>query len=202
MVSALAWKFLEGPRIGPGTFWNFRREKPKMFRSCRNRRCCFSLIKITTPEMFRIMPRIILEGAGNVLGPSGIFQKKCFAENILSQHEGTRSHESGVTCLVAFCLGSTHVSRRHVGGLLPPPWEGARLWLAKGVPPWCPLGAPLELPFHPSCGTCSMGVLVFPPPPHPLPWPIKGGEGAAILLIPSHIQVPCNDLASLSLPAK
>ena len=119
MVSALAWKFLEGPRIGLGTFGKFRREKPKMFRSCYNRRCCFSLIKITTPEMFRIMPRRILEGAENVLGPSGIFQKKCFAENILSQHEGTRSHESGVTCLVAFCLGSTHVSRRHVGGLLP-----------------------------------------------------------------------------------
>jgi hypothetical protein len=64
-----------------------------------------------------------------------------------------------------------------------PPMGGTRLWPAQGVPPWCPLGAPLVLPFHPSCGTCSMGVLVFPPPPHPLPWPIKGGEGAAILLI-------------------
>ena len=147
MVSALAWKFLEGPRIGLGTFGNFRREKPKMFRSCRNRRCCFSLIKITTPEMFRIMPRRILEGAGNVLGPSGIFQKKCFAENILSQHEGTRSHESGVTCLVAFCLGSTHVSRRHVGGLLPPPHGRGQ---GCGWPRGCLHGVPLvpHLSYH------------------------------------------------------
>ena len=144
MVLAFAWKFLEGPRIGLGTFGNFRREKPKMFRSCRNRRCCFSLIKITTPEMFRIMPRRILEGSGNVLGPSGILQNFFFAENILSQHEGTRSHESGVTCLVAFCLGSTHVSRRHVGGLLapPPPMRGGKVVAGQGgasmVSPWCP----------------------------------------------------------------
>ena len=83
-----------------------------------------------------------------------------------------------------------------------PPMGGGKVVAGQGgasmVSPWCPL----ELPFHPSCGTCSMGVLVFPRPPHPLPWPIKGGEGAAILLIPSHIQVPCNDLASLTLPAK
>src|SRR3989337_1180344 len=99
-----------------------------MFRSCRNRCCCFSLMKTTIPEMFRNTPRIILEGTGNVLGPSGIFSEETVAENILSQREGTRSHESGVACLVAFCLGGTHVSRRHVGGLLGGPlWGGGKV---------------------------------------------------------------------------
>jgi hypothetical protein len=40
-------------------------EKTKMFRN-----------KTNIPEMFRRVSRIILEGAKNVLGPSGIFQKK------------------------------------------------------------------------------------------------------------------------------
>src|SRR3990170_298756 len=57
------------------------------------------------------------------------FFRKSFAENILSQHEGTRSHESGVACLVAFCLGSTLVSRETcwwlVGG--PPPHGGGQV---------------------------------------------------------------------------
>ena len=145
MVSALACKFLEGPRIGLGTFGNFRREKPKMFRSCRNRRCCFSLIKITTPEMFRIMPRIILEGTGNVLGPSGIFQKKVSRKTSCLSTRG-QAHESGVTCLVVFCLGSTHVSRRHVCGLLGPTWEGQGCVQPRG----CLHGVPLvpHLSYH------------------------------------------------------
>src|SRR3989337_619793 len=76
-----AWKFSEDARIGLGTSGNFRREKPEMFRSCRNRFCCFSLMKTTIPEMFRNMPRIILEGAGNVLGPSRNFREHpCFVE--------------------------------------------------------------------------------------------------------------------------
>src|SRR3989337_2863741 len=93
--------------------------------------------------MFRIMPRIILEGAKNVLGPSGIFRKS-FAENILSQREGTRSHETGVACLVAFCLGSMHVSWRHVGGLLGGPPHGGRQ--GGGRPKGCHGGVPLVPP--------------------------------------------------------
>src|SRR3989337_2365902 len=72
----IAWKFLEDARIGLGTSGNFQRSKPEMFQNCRNRCCCFSLMKTTIPEMFRKIPGIILEGARNVLGPSGIFQKK------------------------------------------------------------------------------------------------------------------------------
>ena len=118
-----------------------------MFRSRRNRCCCFSLMKITFPEMFRSMPRIILEGAGNVLGPSGIFQKKQSWKNTLSQFWGTRSHESGVACLVAFCLGNTHVSWRHVDGLLPPPWGDKGLGRPRRSPPWGPTCSTF-LPLH------------------------------------------------------
>src|SRR3989337_2229489 len=78
---------------------------------------------------------------------SGTFQNfsgKSFTENILSQREGTRSHESGVACLVAFCLGSTLVSRETcwwlVGG---PPHEGGQ---ACGRPSRGPLGCPLVPP--------------------------------------------------------
>ena len=108
MVSALAWKFLEGPRIGLGNFENFRREKPKMFRSCRNRRCCFSLIKITTPEMFRSCRyrfgcfsqmkitkpklfrnalKIILVGTRNVLSPHKYFQFERTLKNVIMNSE-------------------------------------------------------------------------------------------------------------------
>ena len=106
------------------------------------------------------------------------FSEKSFAENILSQREGTRSHESGVACLVAFCLGSMHVSWRHVGGLLggPPPWGDKVLGCHGSVPLVPPLCYLFTLP----CWTCSMGSLVFPPPPHPLPWPINRGGGAAL----------------------
>ena len=65
-------------RHTPGTFWRvpelfwellefFRRKKPKMFRSCRNRFACFSLMKIIDPELFRNASRFILVGTGNVL---------------------------------------------------------------------------------------------------------------------------------------
>ena len=80
------------------------------------------------------------------------FFRKSFAENILSQHEGTRSHETGVACLVAFCLGSMHVSWRHVGGLLGgPPMGGDKVWAgpraAMVVSPWCPPCVTI-MPFH------------------------------------------------------
>ena len=170
-----------------------------MFRSRQNRCCCFSLMKITIPKMFRSMPRIILVGAGNVLGPSGIFQKMRSWKNTLSQFWGTRSHESGVACLVAFCLGNTHVSWRHVGGLLPPPMGGTRAWPAKEV---SSLGPHLLHLLTLTCVTCGMGILVFSPPPHPLPWPINRGcvgcHFSSILSNTCHWTC----LASLSLPAK
>ena len=50
--------------------------------------------KTIIPEMFRNASRIILEGAGNVLGPSGIFPERTRAKNTMSQPRGTRSHDS------------------------------------------------------------------------------------------------------------
>src|SRR3990170_2289948 len=71
------------------------------------------------------------------------FSEKSFAENILSQREGTRSHESGVACLVAFCLGSIHFSWRNVGGLWGPPPRGGGTHVWAG-PKGCPHGVPLH----------------------------------------------------------
>jgi hypothetical protein len=68
MVSEHAWKFLEGARIVLGTSEIFPEKKPEMFRSCRNRFGCFSLMKITDPELFWNASKIILGGTGNVLG--------------------------------------------------------------------------------------------------------------------------------------
>src|SRR3989337_996929 len=83
------------------------------------------------------------------------FFRKSFAENILSQHEGTRSRESGVACLVAFCLGSMHVSWRHVGGLLGGPPLGGRQDV--GRPKGCHGGAPLVLPLCPFMCDMKLG---------------------------------------------
>jgi hypothetical protein len=55
------------------------------------------------------MPRIILEGARNVLGPSGIFWEETVAENILSQREGTRSHDLWAVLLGCPLWGAAHV---------------------------------------------------------------------------------------------
>src|SRR3989337_784446 len=63
------------------------------------------------------------------------FSEKSFAENILSQREGPRSHESGVACLV--------------GG--PPRGGGDKVWAgpraAMVVSPWCPPCVTI-MPFH------------------------------------------------------
>jgi hypothetical protein len=85
MVSAHAWKFLEGARIVLGTSGIFPKKKPEMFRSCRNRFGCFSQMKITNPELSRNASKIILVGTGNVLRPTEIFldltvAEKCFHE--------------------------------------------------------------------------------------------------------------------------
>jgi hypothetical protein len=56
MVLAHTWKFLEGARIVLGTSGIFPEKKnPEMFRSCRNRFGCFSLMKITDSELFGTM---------------------------------------------------------------------------------------------------------------------------------------------------
>jgi hypothetical protein len=85
MVSAHAWNFLEGARIVLGTSEIFLEKKTEMFRSCQNRFGCFSLMKITDPELFRNASKIILVGTGNVLRPTEIFSdltvaEKCFYE--------------------------------------------------------------------------------------------------------------------------
>jgi hypothetical protein len=85
MVLAHTWKFLEGARIVLGTSGIFPEKKPEMFRSCRNRFGCFSLMKITNSELFRNASKIILVGTGNVLRPTEIFSdltiaKKYFRE--------------------------------------------------------------------------------------------------------------------------
>jgi hypothetical protein len=73
MVSAHAWKFLEGARIVLGTSGIFPEKKREMFRSCRNHFGCFSLMKIIDLKMFWNMSRIILVGTGIILRPTEIF---------------------------------------------------------------------------------------------------------------------------------
>src|SRR3990170_6720029 len=75
----------------PELFWEllgfFRRKKPEMFRSCRNRFGCFSLMKITNPELFRNASKIILVGTGNVLRPTEIFSDLTVAEKCFMNSE-------------------------------------------------------------------------------------------------------------------
>jgi hypothetical protein len=82
--------------------------------------------------MFQNVPRIILEGAKNVLGPSGIFWEETVAENILSQREGTRSHDSW-----AILLGRPFGGQPMFGGFLgrEHPCLVEHVWWGWG-PPW------------------------------------------------------------------
>ena len=61
----------------------FLGQKPKMFRSYRNRFGCFSQMKITNPKLSRNTSKIICVGTGIILRPTKIFSnlmitKKCF----------------------------------------------------------------------------------------------------------------------------
>ena len=58
-----------------------------MFRSCRNRFRCFSQMKITNPELFRIALKIILVGTGNVLSPHKYFQFDRTLKNVVVNSE-------------------------------------------------------------------------------------------------------------------
>jgi len=78
---------LEGARIILETSGNFPEEKPEMFRSCRNRFGCFSQMKITNPELFRIALKIILVGTGNVLSPHKYFQFDRTLKNVVVNSE-------------------------------------------------------------------------------------------------------------------
>ena len=89
LVSAQAWKFLEGTRIVLGTSEIFRRKNLEMLRSCRNRFSCFSQMKIINPELFRNASKIILGGAGNVPGLQEFFRIKQTMEILLWIVENT-----------------------------------------------------------------------------------------------------------------
>ena len=58
-----------------------------MFRSCRNRFRCFSQMKITKPELFRLALKIILVGTGNVLSPHKYFQFDRTLKNVVVNSE-------------------------------------------------------------------------------------------------------------------
>jgi len=127
--------------------------------------------------MFWNMSRIILEGAGNVLGN---FSEEIVVENILSQREGTRSHSSWE--LFLGCFGAPPLrgqrlvaGQRCWGG----PWWGAaptnggKCWEIVGPhvgTPWTRehvfsmFGGNMFSLF----GGCMFSGLKFQPPP-PLP---------------------------------
>ena len=85
MVSAHAWKFLEGARIVLGTSGIFPEKKPEMFRSSRNRFGCFSLKKNIVPELFRNAFKIVLVGTGIILGHTEIISDLTDAEKCLRE---------------------------------------------------------------------------------------------------------------------
>lgn len=58
-----------------------------MFRSCRNRFRCFSQMKITKPELFRLALKIIFVGTGNVLSPHEYFQFDQTLKNVVVNSE-------------------------------------------------------------------------------------------------------------------
>src|SRR5213083_426295 len=58
-----------------------------MFRSCRNRFRCFSQMKITNLDLFRITLKIILVGTGNVLSPHKYFQFDRTLKNVVVNSE-------------------------------------------------------------------------------------------------------------------
>ena len=58
-----------------------------MFRSCRNRFRCFSQMKITKPELFRLALKIILVGTRIVLSPHEYFQFDQTLKNVVVNSE-------------------------------------------------------------------------------------------------------------------
>ena len=60
-----------------------------MFRSCRNRFRCFSQMKITKPELFRLALKIILVGTRIVLSPHAYFQFDQTLKNVVVNSEST-----------------------------------------------------------------------------------------------------------------
>ena len=54
-----------------------------MFRSCRSHFRCFSQMKITKPELFRNVLKIILVGTVNVLSPHKHFQFEQTLKNVV-----------------------------------------------------------------------------------------------------------------------
>ena len=58
-----------------------------MFRSCQNHFRCFSQMKITNAELFRISLKIILVGTGNVLSPHKYFQLERTLKNVVVNSE-------------------------------------------------------------------------------------------------------------------
>ena len=58
-----------------------------MLRSCRNHFRCFSQMKITKPEMFQNVLKIILVGTRNFLSPHKYFQFKQTLKNVVVNNE-------------------------------------------------------------------------------------------------------------------
>ena len=166
-----------------------------MLRSCWNHFTCFSQIKITNPELFRNMLKIILVGTGNVLSPHKYFQFERTLKNVVVNSE---SAFWDILWWVTFW----DISKRLLEGLgdKHAPHGGPPRGLAGHMcgAPW----SSTSLPIMPFMCDIYMGILGFCEPSLPLGFPINRGGVGSPNLIPSHIQVPCNDLASLSLPAK
>ena len=80
-----------------------------MFRSCRNRFRCFSQMKITKPELFRLALKIILVGTGNVLSPHEYFQ---FDQTLKYVVVNSESAFWDIFGKVPFGIFSQKVSRR------------------------------------------------------------------------------------------
>src|SRR3989337_461109 len=110
--------------------------------------------------MLRIVPRIILEGARNVLGPSGIFQKKFRGKHLVSARGDKIPRIGG-------CMFGGFLSREHacfmetcwwlVGG---PPHGGRQ---DVGRPKGCHGGVPLVPPlcYHYALFMCDMKLGYF-----------------------------------------
>ncbi len=185
MVSALTRKFLEDLRIGLGASGIFPEKKPGNVPE--------------PPEPLLLLFADENHYSGNVSEQAQNnsrgcrkcsrtfrnFSEEIVTENILSQREGTRSH--GSWGLFLACWGG------------PPPRVGGQGWPAMVV---SSMGTHLPHLCGLHVGHVAWGILVFPHPPHPLPWPINrrcvGCHFSSILSNTCHWTC----LASLSLPAK
>jgi hypothetical protein len=73
VVSAHAWKFLEGARIALGTFGIFPRRKTRIVPELPEPLWLLFADEIIDLKMFRNASRIVLVGTGIILRPTEIF---------------------------------------------------------------------------------------------------------------------------------